>query len=183
MRQQSAAVQGLWPSSGNMGVGLTPRSNSSTSSGPRQILPSRRGATLDGSRGIQPTDCFRQEMSTQNQTDRLLLAVKGPASRGTDVIRRGHEQSPGEMRAIRFEQERVNLSLGDRSVGMIGLRLNGPQFSGPCSSDDVDPCISSPTIGPVFPEPDFVKLASMFSVAACLAVPVIVGVLGYTTNA
>ena len=85
----------------------------------------------------RPLNFFRQKMTTQDQTHRLLLAVQRPASRGPNVVRRGHEQSIGELRAIRFGQERVDFSLGDRSVGMIRLGLNGPQFTRPRASDNV----------------------------------------------
>ncbi len=109
----------------------------------------------------RPLNFFRQEMTTQDQAHRLLLAVKRPASRGPNVICRGHEQSIGELRTVRFGQERVDFSLGDRPVGMIRLGLNGPQFSGPRASDDVDPRIRPPPLRPILPQPNLVELTAI----------------------
>ena len=117
-----------------------------------------RGGASDLNR---PLNFFRHEMTTQDQSHRLLLAVKRPASRGTNVVRRGHEQSIGELRTVRFGQKRVDLSFGDRSVGMIGLGLNGPQLTCSCASDNVDPCIRPPPLRPVLPQPDLVELPSI----------------------
>ena len=39
----------------------------------------------------RPLNFFRQEMTTQNQTDLLLLTVQRPASRGSNVVCRRHE--------------------------------------------------------------------------------------------
>ena len=85
------------------------------------IEPPDRSSNLNRARNF-----FRQEMTTQDQPDRFLLAVQGSASRGSDVVRRRHEQSIGELRTVRFGKERVNFSLCYCAVWMIGLGLDRP---------------------------------------------------------
>lgn len=109
----------------------------------------------------RPLNFFRQEMTSQDEAYRLLLAVKRPAGCGSNGVRRGHEQPIGELRTVRFGDKRVNLSLGDRSVWMIRLGLNGPQLTRPRASDDVDSRVRPPTIRPILPQPDFVELTSI----------------------
>ncbi len=108
-----------------------------------------------------PLNFFRQKMPSQDQPHRLLLPVERPAGCDPNGVRRGHEQSIGELRAIRFGQERVDFTLGDRSVRMIRLGLNGPQLARPRASDNVDSRIRPPTIRPILPHPNFVELASV----------------------
>ena len=98
---------------------------------PRQ--PRGRSANLS-----RPLNFFRQEMTTQDQAHRLLLTVKRPTSRGSNVVRRSHQESVGKLRPVGFGQERVDFSFRDRSIGMIRLGLNGPQLPRVRSGDDVD---------------------------------------------
>ena len=121
---------------------------------PRQ--PRGRSSNLN-----RPLDFFRQEMTTQDQTHRLLLTVKRPTSRGPNVVRRGHQESVGKLRPVGFGQERVDFSLRDRSVRMIRLGLNGPQLPRARSGDDVDSRIGPPPIRPILPQPDLVELTSI----------------------
>ena len=126
----------------------------------RSCRPPRqpRGGSFNLNR---PPNFFRQELTTQHQPHRLLLSVQHPASRGPNVIRRGHEQSIGELRTIRFGQERVDLTLGDRSVGVIRLGLNGPQLARPRAHNEVDSRIRPPPLRPILPQPNLVELASI----------------------
>lgn len=56
-----------------------------------------RGASSNLNR---PLNFFRQEMTTQDKPYWLLLSVQRPASRGPNVVRRGHEQSIGELQTV-----------------------------------------------------------------------------------
>ena len=73
------------------------------------------------------------------------------------TVRGRHQEAMGKLGTARLRQERVDFAFGDRSIRMIGLLLNRPQFAG--ASDDVDSCIGSPPLRPVLPQPDFVELA------------------------
>ena len=118
------------------------------------IEPPDRSSNLNRARNF-----FRQEMTTQDQPDRFLLAVQGSASRGSNIVRRRHQQSIRELRTVGFGQERVDFSFGNRAFGMIGLGLDRPQFARPRARDDVDSRVSPPSIRPVLPQPHFVELA------------------------
>ena len=61
----------------------------------RSCRPSRqpRGGSSNLNR---PLNFFRQEVTTQDKPHRLLLSVQRPASRGPNVIRRGHESAAAE---------------------------------------------------------------------------------------
>jgi len=48
----------------------------------------------------RPLNFFRQEMTTQDQTHRLLLTVQRPTSRGPNVVRRSHQESVGKLRPV-----------------------------------------------------------------------------------
>ena len=107
---------------------------------------------------IRPFNFFGQEMTTQNKADRFLLTVQRPPSCGSNVVRRGHEQSICELRTVGFGKERVDFSFGNRAIGMIGFCLDCPQFSRSRAGDDVDSGIGAPPIRPILPQPHFIEL-------------------------
>ena len=107
----------------------------------------------------RPLKFLGQEVATQDKAHRLLLSVQRSTSRGSNVVRGRHQETIGKLGAARLGQERVDFAFWDRSIRMIGLRLNRPQFAGSRASDDVDSRIGAPPLRPVLPQPDFVELS------------------------
>ena len=106
----------------------------------------------------RPNDRFTRELRTQESTNLDGLRVHRLQRGGTNPVGRCQQQpvrepTPVRQRPARLAQKRINISLRDRVVLVVALRLNRPQLALHRLSHQIDPGVKTPPVGPLIPQP------------------------------